>query len=126
MNRRVPVPGWIGAVVFSALLGCGVVYGQSSVECCNSVSPRFPPATPYGSTMYRRDDPRNSYVPYKPIPIDATAPASDMFLLVGVGELQRGPYSPELIPNLRGLGAALVQEEQFDDAIAAYGRAIHF
>jgi hypothetical protein len=75
--------------------------------------------------MYRHDDPRNNYQPYKPIPIDATAPAEDMYLWVSMRELRRGPYAPELVPELRGLGAALFQEQQFHDAIDAYSRAIH-
>jgi len=75
--------------------------------------------------MYRHNDPRNNYQPYKPIPIDATAPAEDMYLWVSMRELRRGPYAPELVPELRGLGAALFQEQQFHDAIDAYSRAIH-
>jgi tetratricopeptide (TPR) repeat protein len=120
-----PVRSWIGGIAISAWLGWGVAYGESSVQCCNSVAPEMPAATPYGSTMSRNNDPRSSYQAYKPMPIDATAPAEDMFLWVSMRELQRGPYAPELVPELRGLGAALFQEEQFNDAIDAYARAIH-
>lgn len=123
--KSTPLRNWIGAVVISAWLGCGMAYGQSSVECCNSVAPEFPAATPYGSTMSRNNDPRSSYQFYKPMPIDATAPATDMYLMVSMRELRRGPYARELVPQLRGLGAALYHEESFHEAIDAYSRAIH-
>jgi tetratricopeptide (TPR) repeat protein len=120
-----PLGSWIGAVAISTWLGCGLAYGQSSSQCCNSVAPEFPAATPYGSTMSRNNDPRNNYQRYTPMPIDAVAPASDMYLMVSLRELRRGPYAPELVAELRGLGAALFQEEEFHDAIDAYRRAIH-
>ncbi len=117
--------GQIAVVALVALLGCAVAHGAGSVQCCSSVAPVFPPATPYGTTMYREDDPRNSYKPYQPVPIDASAPAKDMLERLENRELQLGPYSAELVPALRGLGAALFQEQKFNDAITAYGRAIY-
>jgi hypothetical protein len=124
-NNRIDLRSWMGGAAISAWLGCAVAYADSSVQCCNSVAPEMPAATPYGSTMSRNNDPRSDYQAYKPMPIDATAPAEDMYLWVSMRELQRGPYAPELVPELRGLGAALFQEEQFNDAIDAYDRAIH-
>jgi hypothetical protein len=123
--KSATLANWIGGAAISACLGCAVAYGESSVQCCNSVAPEFPAATPYGSTMSRNDDPRNKYQRYTPMPIDAAAPAADMYLMVSMRELRRGPYALELVPELRGLGAALFQEEEFHDAIAAYRRAIH-
>jgi tetratricopeptide (TPR) repeat protein len=120
-----PLRSWIGAVAISAWLASGVAYGESSVQCCTSVAPEFPAATPYGATMSRSNDPRNNYQRHKPMPIDATAPATDMYLMVSMRELRRGPYAPELVPELRGLGAALYHEEAFHEAIDAYRRAIH-
>lgn len=114
---------WIGTLV--GLLGCAAAQAASSVECCTSIAPEFPAATPYGATMSRRDDPRSHYQTYRPPPIDATAPAEELTLWVSVLELQGGPYSAALVPRLRGLGAALFAEEQLPDAISAYGRAIH-
>jgi hypothetical protein len=124
-SNRFKLRGWIGGAAISAWLGWGAAYGDSSVQCCNSVAPEFSAATPYGSTMSRNNDPRNNYQAYKPMPIDATAPAEDMYLWVSMRELRRGPYAPELVPELRGLGAALFQEQQYHDAIDAYSRAIH-
>jgi len=75
--------------------------------------------------MFRHDDPRNHYQTYVPIAIDATAPAEELSLRVSVQELQFGPYAPEMVPALRGLGAALFADQQLPDALSAFSRAIH-
>jgi hypothetical protein len=89
------------------------------------VAPEFPPATPYGSTMFRNDDPRSHYLPRRALPIDTTYPAEVLLQRIWLREGEYGPYSAELVPELRDLGAALFADEQYGDAIDAYRRAIH-
>ena len=112
-------------VVLCVSLCCTVAYGAGSVQCCKSVAPLLPSATPYGATMYRTDDQRSQYQPYKAMPIDAPATVKDMRRQLETRESEGGPYSPELVPELQGLGAALFAQQQFHDAIDTYGRAIH-
>ena len=99
--------------------------GGSSVQCCNSVAPEFPPATLYGSTMFRPDDPRSNYQPYQAMPLDATAPPEVLMQQLWLREGQLGTYSPELVPELRNLGAAYFADGEYRDAIDTFGRAIH-
>jgi hypothetical protein len=112
-------------VVLCVSLCCTVAYGAGSVQCCKSVAPLLPPATPYGATMYRSDDQRSLYQPYRAMPIDAPATVKDMRRRLESRESEGGPYSPELVPELQGLGAALFEQQKFYDAIDTYGRAIH-
>jgi tetratricopeptide (TPR) repeat protein len=89
------------------------------------VAPEFPPATTYGSTMFRNDDPRSLYQPYHAIPLDATAPPEILLQSLWLREGQLGAYSPELVPELRNLGAAYFADGEYPDAIETFGRAIH-
>ena len=101
-------------------------YAGSSVQGYNkSVMPEFPPATPYGSTVYRDDDPRSHYEPYQAIPLDATAPPEVLLQQLWLTEGQLGAYAPELVPELRNLAASLFADGQYPDAIDTYRRAIH-
>lgn len=124
-SNRVPANSWIGALVLSAWVACGPAHGQTSVQCCTSISPELPPATAYGSTISRSDDPRAGYKPYIPMPIDAATPADMLYQRIGVEELRLGPYSPALVDDFQELGAALFQSQEYFDAIDAFGRAIH-
>jgi tetratricopeptide (TPR) repeat protein len=96
-----------------------------SVQCCVSVDPEFPPATTYGSTMYRSDDPRNVYQPYQPMPLDVSAPPEVILQQLWLTENQVGAYSAALVPDLRNLGAALFADEQYRDAVDTFDRAVH-
>ncbi len=83
------------------------------------------PATTYGGTIYRNDDPGRRYEPGSFIPSDASAPTEILLQQLWLRENETGPYSPELAPVLQDLGAALFLDGQYPDAIAAYRRAVH-
>jgi tetratricopeptide (TPR) repeat protein len=107
------------------LLCSSAVWGQAPIVSTHSVSPEFPPATTYGSTMYRNDDPRTHYETRRFMPIDVTAPTEVLLQQLWLTENQVGAYSAELVPELRELGAALFADGQYPDAIDTYRRAIH-
>ena len=123
--KRAATGLFLVAAGVSAWVAGGVVHAGSSVQCCKSVAPEFPPATTYGSTMARIDDPRSNYQPYQAIPIDAVAPPEVLLQQLWLTEGQTGPYSSDLVPGLRNLGAAYFADGQFSDAIDSFGRAIH-
>lgn len=104
--------------------GQGTLAGPS-VQCCVSVDPEFPPATAYGSTMFRLDDSRGSATLPRAIPLDATAPPEVLLQQLWLTEGQVGAYSMELVPGLRNLGASLFADGQYPDAIDTFGRAVH-
>ncbi len=108
-----------------ALLTCELARAQAPIVSTHSVSPEFPPATTYGSTMFRNDDPRSHYQAQIFMPIDVSAPTEVILQQLWLTENQVGAYSPELVPGLRELGAALFADGQYPDAIDAYRRAIH-
>ncbi len=112
-------------VLSMALLVGSSAWAGSSVSDPHSVSPEFPPATTYGSTMFRDDDPRNHYQPYRAMPIDVTAPVELLLQKLWLTENQVGAYSAALVPELQELGAALFADGQYPDAIDTYRRAIH-
>ena len=118
----------VSALAASALLTLawvGPAWAAGSVERTVSVMPEFPPATTYGSTMSRIDDPRSHYRPYQAIPLDASAPPEVLLQSLWLTEGGRNAYSPELVPALRNLGAAYFADGDYPDAIATFGRAIH-
>lgn len=108
-----------------ALFVCKAAFAQAPLVSSHSVSPEFPPATTYGSTMYREDDPRTHYRARRFMPIDVVAPTEILLQQLWLTENQVGAYSPELVPELRELGAALFADGQYRDAIDTYRRAIH-
>jgi len=128
-SKHPPLRHWIGAAYLSAylsvLLGSSYTFSQSSVQCCNSLTPELPPATAYGATISRNNDPRNNYRPHVPMPIDAPLPADVLWQKLSIEELRLGPYSAGLVPDLQGLGAALFQSGDYRNAIEVYGKAIH-
>ncbi|MDJ0877904.1 MAG: tetratricopeptide repeat protein, partial [Halieaceae bacterium] len=119
------VMGRGGCCALLLALGGNLAMAQAPIVPTHSVSPEFPPATTYGSTMYRNDDPRSHYQSKRFMPLDVTAPTEVLLQQLWLTENQVGAYSPELVPELRGLGAALFADGQYKDAIDSYRRAIH-
>ena len=109
----------------SWLLLAGAVSANASTECCSSIAPEFPPATNYGATIFRDNDPRNHYQPYRPIAPDPTAPPEILLQQLWMKEGQAGAYSTDLVPGLQNLAAAYFADSEFPDAIDTYRRAIH-
>jgi hypothetical protein len=108
-----------------ALLLAGAQPRAANTECCVSVVPEFPPATAYGSYMVREGDPRSDYRPYAPLRPDPPGEATVLRGELDAVEASLGPYTPDLVPHLSGLGAAYLSDGKFPEASAAYARAIH-
>ncbi len=118
---RVVRGSWAALMLFC----CSTALAEAPIVSSHSVSPEFPPATTYGSTMYRNDDPRTHYEPRRFMPIDVSAPAEVLLQQLWLTENKVGAYASELVPELRELGAALFADGQYPDAIDTYRRAIH-
>lgn len=108
-----------------AILPGGHLLADSGAQCCSSIAPEFPPATNYGATIYRDDDPRNHYQPYQAMPLDASAPPELLLQQLWLQEGQAGVYSPALVPGLTNLGAAYFADGDYEAAIDTYRRAVH-
>ena len=101
----------------------GVDTGQA--QCCSPIVPELPPATYYGATMYRDSAPRSGWTPFLAMPDDASATSEALRRKLDAKELNGGPMNPDLVPTLRDLGAALLVEKRYDEAVRFYRRGIH-
>ncbi len=117
--------GRLGHVACGLLIAVTADMAQATGFDSRSVSPEFPPATTYGSTMFREDDPRSHYEPYHAMPLDASAPIDILLQKLWMTENEAGAYSPSLVPDLQELAAAYFADGQYPDAIEKYRRAIH-
>lgn len=126
-NHRVGTAAGSPLRVLALLVTCCASWAHAggSVQCCVSVDPEFPPATAYGSTMFRLDDMRQHGASLRPMPLDATAPPEVLLQQLWLTEGQVGAYSKELVPGLQNLGASLFADGQYRDAIDTFGRAVH-
>ncbi len=83
------------------------------------------PATTYGQSLYRQDDPRSAWHPFRPVLPDAGDTETTLEQRIDWREAQGGPFSPDLLEPLRGLGAARFSRGDYPGASAAWGRALH-
>lgn len=98
-------------------------------QCCSSIVPEMPPATYYGATMQRSDDPllSNELTTKSPVePTDAPGPAlSALEQILDDREGKHGAMSAELIEPLADLANAYVREGRLREAQKTLRRGIH-
>ena len=97
----------------------------AAAECCQSIAPRFPPATAYGATMFRPDDLRNDYSPHVPLPLQVPNWVAELQQQPDITRFHFGPYSTALVPEIVAAGALHLEEGNYARAEAAYSRAVH-
>jgi tetratricopeptide (TPR) repeat protein len=94
-------------------------------QCCDSIAPELPPATYYGATLFRSDDPGVLAKPFVAPPEDPPGTSGELEQVVSDTEARAGAVAPELIEPLRGLAAAYLAEKRIPEAMAALRRGIH-
>ncbi|MEE4277129.1 MAG: hypothetical protein V2I82_01530 [Halieaceae bacterium] len=94
-------------------------------QCCSSIVPEVPPATYYGATLFRSDDPGVLEQPFVAPLEDPPGDSTQMERALSQVEGHVGAVSPELVTPLRGLAAAYLAEKRYPEAIATLRRAIH-
>lgn len=94
-------------------------------QCCSSIMPEVPPNTYYGATAIREGDPRGQWQPYSPRPIETSESAKVLLEHVGDIEGMHGVLSEELVPSLKFLGAAYINDENYTKGIKALRRGVH-
>ena len=97
--------------------------GQS--QCCSSISPDLPPATYYGATLFRADDPGVLARPFVAPLQDPPGELVELEQAIADLEGRMGAVAPELIEPLNGLAAAYLAEGRYPQAIATLHRGIH-
>jgi tetratricopeptide (TPR) repeat protein len=97
--------------------------GQS--QCCSSINPQLPPATYYGATFFRSDDPGVLDRPFVAPLEDPPAGIDELERAVSDVEGKRGPLAPELVSPLRSLASAYLAEKRYPQAISTLRRGIH-
>lgn len=83
-----------------------------------------PPATTYGYSVYRTDDARSDWRPFRPVLPDAGDSAEAFEQRIAHQEAQAGPFSRALLEPLQGLGIARYTTGDFRGADAAWSRAL--
>ncbi len=102
------------AACFWALLACAALQAQP-----------LPPATTYGQSLYRTDDTRSAWRPFRPVLPDTGNSAGALEQRIERQEGAVGPFSPTLLEPLQELGIARFTQGDFHGAGAAWSRALH-
>lgn len=103
-----------GAACLCAVIGCADLAAQAPS-----------PATTYGQSLYRLDDARSAWRPFRPVLPDAGSTSGALEHAIELQEMHGGPFSPELLEPLQSLGAARFAQGDFRGAGAAWDRALH-
>ena len=123
--RRTSVLAALAAALTASTLTTATVVDTGQAQCCSSIQPELPPATYYGATMLRNDDPIAATQPYQAVPPDPPAAIDTLLSRIDALEGQNGAMSPVLIEPLRGLAAAQLAGSRVTDAISTLRRSIH-
>ena len=98
----------VGAV-WLCVLGCGALQAQP-----------LSPATTYGHSLYRTDDSRSNWRPFRPVLPDTGSSAGLLEHRIERQEGAVGPFSPTLVEPLQELGIARFTQGDFRGAGAAW------
>lgn len=101
------------------------VVDTGQAQCCSSISPQLPPATYYGATLFRSDDPGVLAEPFVAPLEDPPGDLAELEQSVSDAEARMGPVAAELIAPLNGLAAAYFAENRYPEAMATLRRSIH-
>lgn len=101
------------------------VVDTGQTQCCSSIAPQLPPATYYGATLFRSDDPGVLEEPFVAPLADPPGSIAELEQAVTDTEALVGPVGPELIAPLQGLAAAYLAEKRYPQAMATLRRGIH-
>lgn len=111
-------------------LAASTLVDTGRTQCCSSLDPEMPPATYYGATMQRLDDPLLLLEGLT----GAKADAADAMPTAAIKELEQrlddresgsGAMSPELIEPLADLASAYLASNRTRQAIDTLRRGIH-
>jgi tetratricopeptide (TPR) repeat protein len=110
--------------------GLAAVPAQAGVtagtpQCCSGIVNDLPPATNYGATMIRVDDPRGAWRPYSPTPLDPPSPRGTLVARIDERERSGGPMASGLAKPVAWLGASHLEARDYRGAIDHFRRAIH-
>ena len=123
------------AICLTVPLVCQHAFGDNSAPpmerslpepgCCTVTPADHPHITAFGANLYRSDDARSAYQPYRaPVP-DASGRTAELELTIERQQARLGPYAPELLPPLQGLGAGYFNAGDWHAADTAWTRALH-
>lgn len=130
LARRVPIAGKATVLALS-LSAPGVqaavtVVDTGQAQCCSSINPDAPPATNYGATMQRSDDPLAMISDSRPVIVaDPVASSRELEELVDRLEGEHGVMAAELVEPLSDLATAYIAEKRIRYAIKTLRRGIH-
>jgi hypothetical protein len=125
LSRPLTLLLWALLALLAAQTASAQIVDKGQTCCCSSISPEPPPATYYGATIYRNEDPRGVRQPPLAAPLDPRAPIPTLLAEIDRIEQEEGPMSAALTEPLASLGSAYLAANRLPDAIEQLTRSVH-
>lgn len=115
----------LGLSALLSLCASAMAADTGRAQCCSSLSPEVPPATHYGASLYREEDPLGPFRFDPPLARDSQRSIETLESEVEKLESLGGPMAARLSRPVAELGYANLSQDRVTEAIDYLQRAVH-